>query len=278
MIESDVLNPHLVAGAGIGEDVALHLPRRSLEVSEEIASADLLLSTHVIHLGHELVFSLHDRSARKGQLPIGAVGKGDVVQKILRNRAQAAGWYLVVGQRTAGNRVDQSRGNGGKVAVPLRLRGHELHLSTRHIAHTGTLVGAEVEQLVFYDSTSPTAPELVALQLILCDCEELPCVQLAVPQKLKQRTMNIVGSGARNDVDDAARRVAVLRREVTREQAEFLDGVGVREGQAGVQIGVVVIGAVHLEVDLTLTVAVHSRRFLAGVNAPVAANAATVAA
>src|SRR5207248_9050489 len=108
--------------------------------------------------------------------------------KILRNRAQAAGWYLVVGHGIAGNRVDQPRGNGGKVAAPLRRRRHKLYLSARYVAHARALVGAEVEQLVFYDPPSYTAPELVALQLILCDREELPCVQLAVAQKLKQRT------------------------------------------------------------------------------------------
>src|SRR5207247_10743181 len=142
---------------------------------------------------------------------------------ILRIRAQAAGWDLVVGQRDAGNRDDQPYGKGGKVAVPLRLRRHKLHLSARHVAHARTLVGAEVEDLVLYDPASCTAPELVALQLILCDREVLPGVQLAVAQKLKQRTMNFVGPGARDDVDDTARRVAVLGREVTREQAEFLD-------------------------------------------------------
>src|SRR5215831_6842954 len=88
------------------------------------------------------------------------------------------------------------------------------------------------------------AAELIAFERILHGSEELAGVQISVAEKVKQAAMDFVGAGPRDDVDDAAARIAVLRGEVARLQTELLHGVGIRKGQTDVDVGVVVAGAV----------------------------------
>src|SRR5437868_2233299 len=96
--------------------------------------------------------------------------------------------------------------------------------------------------------------------------------------------MNAVGTGAGNDVNDAAARIAILRGEIAGEEAELLDGIGIGERQAGIQIGIVVIGAIHLEIDLAAVggasqaYAIDVRRLFGRVDAALSTDAATVAA
>ena len=86
--------------------------------------------------------------------------------------------------------------------------------------------------------------------------------------------MQLVGARFGDDVHDAADRVAVLRREIVRLQAELLHGIRIRERQVGIDIGVVVTGAVELVVHRAWPGAVDSSLLLTRVNATVAAETA----
>src|SRR5215471_6320852 len=61
--------------------------------------------------------------------------------------------------------------------------------------------------------------------------------------------MNRIGSGLSDDVDDRARADPVLGGKMIGGYVELLYGIRIGKGEIGIQIGVVMPGAVHLEID-----------------------------
>src|SRR5205085_12271040 len=92
-----------------------HVVRRNHDrlvvVGEEVASVELMLPGGVVHLAHQLVIDPAFGGPRKRQTPGVTVGQRNVLQKVLRNRTQAIGGNLIVGERQPGDRVDQLRRN-----------------------------------------------------------------------------------------------------------------------------------------------------------------------
>ena len=69
-----------------------------------------------------------------------------------------------------------------------------------------------------HDRSADCAAELVALQLIALRREEVPRVEHRIADEFKQIAVQLVGPGARDHIDDAARITAVLGRVVRRSE------------------------------------------------------------
>ena len=59
-------------------------------------------------------------------------------------------------------------------------------------------------------------------------------IEVCVAQKLEQRTVNLIGAGLREDVDDTAREASELGVIVVGHDAELFHGIGIRRDVAGV--------------------------------------------
>src|SRR5258708_8545264 len=73
--------------------------------------------------------------------------------------------------------------------------------------------------------------------------EKVPRIQCAIPDELVSAAVKLVGSRARNRVHHTAGRLAILRRVVTGQHREFLDGVDAEapsQDAAGRTVGVIV--------------------------------------
>src|SRR5262249_45899656 len=101
------------------------------------------------------------------------------------------------------------------------------------------------------DVAAHAATELIALQGILHRGEEVARVQITVSKELKEVAVYRVRTGFSDDVDHRARANAILRREIVGRDVELLNRIRIRKWQVGVEIGIVVTGAIHLEVDRT---------------------------
>ena len=97
------------------------------------------------------------------------------------------------------------------------------------LAYPRALIRAEVEQVVLLDRAADAASELVALELLLRRGEKVPRVHVAVAQELEHIAVNLVRAGLGHHVDHSADRVAVFRAHIAVLDAEFLNGVGIRE-------------------------------------------------
>ena len=91
---------------------------------------------------------------------------------------------------------------------------------------TKSFVAAEQKGPVLSNRSAQGAPELVSSKgrdgaLI----KEVPRVQFAVPQKLEDGTMNLVGPGLSDDADLPSGPLAVLGGIGVRQHVEFSDGV-----------------------------------------------------
>ena len=109
--------------------------------------------------------------------------------------------------------------------------GTNVTMPGRRNARARALVRAEEEELVFDDRPADSAAELVALQRVLFGREEVARVQGAVAQELERAAVQFVRARLGHHVDDAATRVSVLRAEVARLQAEFLEESGFGKGR-----------------------------------------------
>src|SRR5262249_10861300 len=173
-------------------------------------------------------------------------------EKVLRYRIDAVRRNDIARHGRFGHGIDQlcPRQEVGEVAGSFGRRRHEGNNSRGCVSEARALVRPEVEQLVFLDRSANAAPELIALERILHGSEELAGVQLSIAEKVKQAAMDLVGAGSRDDVDDAAARIAVLRGEVAGLETELLHRVGIRKGQTDVDVSVVVARALSLAMYL----------------------------
>jgi hypothetical protein len=237
-----------------------------------------VLAHHVVDLAHELIFGFLERQSGERQLVTGTVGQRNAIEKVARHRIQTAGRDLVIGDRLARHGIDELGSDAREVASPLRRGWDEPDDAGGRAANARALIAAEIEQLVLDDRAAHGSAELVALQRILHGSEELPGIHCAVAQEIEHRSVDLVGTGTGDDVDHAAAGIAELRREIARLQIEFLHRIRVRERQARVQVGVVMAGAVELEIHLRHSRAVDTGGFLPRIDAAVAADAAGIAA
>ena len=180
--------------------------------------------------------------------PFGAVDVRQRGKHLHRCRIPKRLWNLIVGERQPGGRVVElwtCRRAVGKVALPLGRSGDVSNHLSRAVRDARALPAAEEERAVLSDRTAPKPAVLVALEEVLLCGEEALRVERAIAQVLERSAMEAVRPGARDDVHDGARIVAMRRAVVRRLNREFLECVGKREALVFLEIRIGVVGAVQ---------------------------------
>ena len=182
-----------------------------------------------------------------------------LIQNLLRGRADAtraddvagdAGPAGKVEHRLSGDRVGRilDGGKAGEIAAALR-GGRKRRLRRSRLRPVlQALIVAEDEQPVLLDRTAARSAELILPGLRAPRLEETARIQFVVAQELPERAVKLIGSRFRCDGDLAARVISILRREVSRLNADLLHGVGRRHVHAGGLAEVSEIRAVEREV------------------------------
>ena len=126
------------------------------------------------------------------------------------------------------------------------------------ISKRRTLIAAKEKTLVAPDWPTESAAILVPLNAIGCgrSSKEILSVENRVAHEFEGISMEIVGAGLGDDVNDAARVRSILRAVVARLYAEFLERVRERKGLIDVRVFVHVIAAVELVADRILARAI----------------------
>ena len=172
------------------------------------------------------------------------------VDDVDRRRIEARGGDAVAGEGLAGDGVDDGFGDGRKIALPLSRGGHNGGIQERGGGLPETGVAAEDECLVMDDRPAKRSAELIAVQRRLS--KRVPCVrvEVAVAEKLEERTMELIGARAGNHVDNSVSEAAELRAEVAGFNAELVQRVRIghrvacvaEAGDVGAAVKVVVCG------------------------------------
>src|ERR1700674_4289702 len=105
------------------------------------------------------------------------------------------------------------------------------------------VVSKEERSVLEYRSANRSA-KLVPLERRNCgSIEEISGVQCAIAEELVTTAVKLIGSGARNIVNDSSGGLAVLRRVVAGQHGELLNGVDAQassQNAAGRSVGVIV--------------------------------------
>jgi len=192
----------------------------------EVTAAEMVLAGDVIKFRHELLVGLVGRRPEERELAIRTIGARNMLQEELRGPADGD---LVAGERLTSRWVLKDSGNIGEVAGTLLVGGHEGDAWGDGGTQSGALPGAEEEELVMNDGAARSGAELMALLRIGCLGKEIACIDSAVADKLEKVTMELIGAGFGDNVDDNSS-VAVFARHVIELDTELLNGVGIREG------------------------------------------------
>ena len=142
--------------------------------------------------------------------------------------------------------VDQRQVRGRR-AVQQRDRFEQRGRICGSFAAALAFVVGEEEGLVLLDGTANGGAELILAQGLGLrrDLQERTGVRGAVLQVIVNRTVQIVGAGLGDDIDDAAERAAVFGAETVVDHAEFADGFLRRSRTLRACRCVDVVGAVH---------------------------------
>ena len=109
----------------------------------------------------------------------------------------------------------------------------------------GSLVVEKEEELVLHRRSAHIAAKLVAPESILHVVAPVPCVKVAVAHELEEAAVPLIRAAPGGHGNYAARRKAINRAEVVRDQPEFLRSVWIGRGRVGAQVVVHVGDAVN---------------------------------
>ena len=182
------------------------------------------------------------------------VRQGDVlVLNRLRRDIEARDRNEVAGERDAGQRVPGFDRRLREVAGALERRRHHRRVAIVRLFLTQSRIAREEERLVLRERAAERAAELFAIERIVgADrSRRRPArgVQLLVADEIEGGAVKHVRSGLRDDVDDARREAAVLRRVAVGQHAELLHRLRVRRRVARAAQAGRVVPAIQLEVD-----------------------------
>ena len=235
-----------------------------------------MFACNEVNLGHELIFRLGIFRRCVAELTTGPRRQRDVLQEVLGRRAEPLRGNLVVWKGSFVDRINQlsTWKKIGKIPVTFCLSGDKANPPFRCSILPGTLIGAEEEELVFDDGSANATTKLVTSQTVVLLGEKISGVQAAVAQEFESCAVNCVRAGLGDNVDRPADSVAVLSSHVVRLEVEFLNGVGIRKRQIGVQVSVIVAGAIKLIVDSSGAGAIDGGLLLSRIDTTVASQSA----
>src|SRR5579864_7788518 len=238
----------------------------------EVTAAEMVLAGDVINLRHELLVGLVGGRSDEGELAVWTIGARNVLQEESRGLADGD---LVAGERLTRGWVLEHYGDIGEVAGTLLVGGHEGDARREGGAERGALPRAEEEQFVAKDGAAGGGAELMALLRIGRLGKVIAGIDSAVADKLEKVSVKLIGAGVGNYVDSDCG-IAVLGGHVVGLDVELLDGIGIWEGQVGVDVMIVVVPAIELVIDVAGATAANIPPLRIGVDAALAGRAAIV--
>lgn len=193
-----------------------------------------------------------------GHFAAGIGAGGEQLDDVQGRGDEAAGVYLVAGERSLGDGVVELR-NGGALAEVAGEHGGGGDIGDGvgwGGADSGLLRAAEEKYLVMDERTADGAAELVALQGILCGAEVAFSVDGTVAEELKGGSVNLVGAGLGDGIDDGAGVKTKSGRDAAGLDGELLQRVREGEGHVDVGVRVVVVAAVE-DIVVAVDLAAH---------------------
>ena len=160
----------------------------------------------------------------------------------------------------------QRAGRGREIAGALLVGRHRNQSCFHALRRACCLIVAEEEHLPLLDRPADRAARLVLVECRAVGREVVARVERRVAEELEPGAMKHVAAGFRDDVDDPAVVVAVLRIEVVGQQAELLDRIEVGHDRRAAVHVLLDIAAVDQEAVRAFALAAD--RHVAGVELP----------
>ena len=164
----------------------------------------------------------------------------------------------VVRERLVVQRIDGLARGRGKVARALQRQGRSRGGKELRLPDARALIRAEHEGAIADDRAAEREAELVLLEVGLADREKVAGVEFGVAQIFPERTVNLVGAGARGGHKQASAEASILGAEVAGHHFEFLQRVRRGQVEDGILQHALVLGSV--EADFVLGIAPAGRQ------------------
>src|SRR5215470_9082758 len=159
------------------------------------------------------------------------------------------------------------------VLLSEEVQGVDVAISTRKIARVGdirpndiasyaarALVVDKEEQSVLQNGAADSAPKLVLLEIVLGPDRgrivEIARIEVGIPQKLKSTSMKRICSCLGGHIDLATAVIPILGVKIVCDNAEFRDGVQVRQDGCAIVLAFYHVGAVYHETVGTLPLSI----------------------